>query len=250
VDVIVLAIPDCPGATLLEERLATVASGLPGVRVTRRVITGEAEAVEAGMRGSPTLLVDGADPFARPGRQPATGVGSEGLFSLISRAGQGGRGYAARSCPACRAAGLLVVIACHRCQIVPPMARDNELRPECLNGRFRHSGQKPQAGAAVPARAGPDPPPVSAAPQTAIKSGHGVAGQRGSGPRRRSSAGIGESAVIGEDDQLSPVASTDLDHGAVDVRLDGGRAEHEPRGDLVVGQASRHQRGDLAFAFG
>jgi hypothetical protein len=62
--------------------------------------------------------------------------------------------------------------------------------------------------------------------------------------------GVGESAVIGEDDQLSPAASAHLDHGTVDVRLDGGGAEHEPCGDLVVGQASCHQRGDLAFAFG
>jgi hypothetical protein len=71
VDVTVLAVPDCPGATLLEERLAAVASGFPGMRVTRRVITAEAEAAEAGMRGSPTLLIDGTDPFARPGQQPA-----------------------------------------------------------------------------------------------------------------------------------------------------------------------------------
>jgi hypothetical protein len=71
VDVTVLAVPDCPGAVLLEERLAAVASGMPGVRVTRRVITGEAAAVAAGMHGSPTLLVNGADPFARPGQQPA-----------------------------------------------------------------------------------------------------------------------------------------------------------------------------------
>jgi hypothetical protein len=67
----VLAVPDCPGAMLVEERLAQAASGLPGLRVTRRVITSEAEAAEAGMHGSPTVLVDGADPFARPGQQPA-----------------------------------------------------------------------------------------------------------------------------------------------------------------------------------
>jgi hypothetical protein len=71
VDVIVLAVPDCPGAMLLEERLATVACGLPGLEVTRRIITGEAQAAKAGMCGSPTLLIDGADPFARPGQQPA-----------------------------------------------------------------------------------------------------------------------------------------------------------------------------------
>jgi hypothetical protein len=70
VDVTVLAIPGCPGAVLLDERLAAVASGLPGVRVARRVIADGAEAAEAGMHGSPTLLVDGTDPFAQAGRQP------------------------------------------------------------------------------------------------------------------------------------------------------------------------------------
>jgi hypothetical protein len=56
---------------LLEERLATVASGLPDLRVIRRVVTTEAEAAQAGMCGSPTLLIDAADPFAEPGQQPA-----------------------------------------------------------------------------------------------------------------------------------------------------------------------------------
>lgn len=67
----VLAIPGCPGAALLEERLADAIRGLPGVRITRRVVTGQAEAEEAGMHGSPTLLVGGADPFAQAGQQPA-----------------------------------------------------------------------------------------------------------------------------------------------------------------------------------
>ena len=67
-DVTVLAIAGCPGAALLEERLAVAVAGLPGIRVSRRVIASEAEAAAAGMRGSPTLLVDGADPFAVPGQ--------------------------------------------------------------------------------------------------------------------------------------------------------------------------------------
>jgi hypothetical protein len=69
-DVTVLAIAGCPGAVLLEDRLAVVAAGLPGIRVSRRVIASEAEAAAAGMRGSPTLLVGGADPFAAPGQEP------------------------------------------------------------------------------------------------------------------------------------------------------------------------------------
>jgi hypothetical protein len=70
-DVTVLAIAECPGAALLEERLAVAAAGLPGIRVSYRVIASEAEATAAGMSGSPTLLADGTDPFAIPGQEPA-----------------------------------------------------------------------------------------------------------------------------------------------------------------------------------
>jgi hypothetical protein len=35
------------------------------------VVRDEREATEAGMHGSPTLLVDGADPFAEPGQPPS-----------------------------------------------------------------------------------------------------------------------------------------------------------------------------------
>jgi len=67
----VLVVPDCPNAPLLEERLAQVLAGWPGVPVTRRVITGAAGAARWGMAGSPTLLVNGKDPFAGPGTRPA-----------------------------------------------------------------------------------------------------------------------------------------------------------------------------------
>ncbi len=66
-DVTVLSVPECPNARLLDERLAIAAAGVAGVRVTRRVIHDEQEAAALGMRGSPTLLIDGADPFAVPG---------------------------------------------------------------------------------------------------------------------------------------------------------------------------------------
>jgi hypothetical protein len=70
-DVTVLAIVGCPGAALLEDRLAVVVAGQPGIRVSRRVIASAAEAAAAGMCGSPTILVGGADPFAVvPGQEP------------------------------------------------------------------------------------------------------------------------------------------------------------------------------------
>jgi hypothetical protein len=62
----ILQVPGCPGADLLAARL------LAGrYAVTRRVVTSQADAERLGMTGSPTLLADGADPFARPGLLPS-----------------------------------------------------------------------------------------------------------------------------------------------------------------------------------
>ncbi len=63
----ILQVPGCPGADLLDARLAEL--GHP--RVIRRVVTSQADAERLGLTGSPTLLVDGADPFARPGQAPS-----------------------------------------------------------------------------------------------------------------------------------------------------------------------------------
>jgi hypothetical protein len=70
-DLTVLAVPDCPNVMLLEERLAQVLEGRRDVTVSRQVIADEDEAASRGMHGSPTILVDGIDPFAEPG-QPAS----------------------------------------------------------------------------------------------------------------------------------------------------------------------------------
>jgi hypothetical protein len=65
----ILQVPECPGADLLAVRLDGLLVGRPGV--TRRVVASQEEAERLGMTGSPTLLADGADPFARPGLLPA-----------------------------------------------------------------------------------------------------------------------------------------------------------------------------------
>ena len=67
----VLAVRDCPGAPVLNDRLAAVLNGRAGVSVSQQVISDEGEAARLGMYGSPTLLIDGMDPFAEPG-QPAS----------------------------------------------------------------------------------------------------------------------------------------------------------------------------------
>jgi hypothetical protein len=66
-----LAVPACPNAAAFEERLAAALAAHPGVVVHRREIADERVAAEAGMHGSPTLLINGADPFAQPG-QPSS----------------------------------------------------------------------------------------------------------------------------------------------------------------------------------
>lgn len=67
----ILHVPDCPGAELLENRLAPLLAAHPDIEVTRQVVASQADAERLGMTGSPTLLADGTDPFARPGQQPS-----------------------------------------------------------------------------------------------------------------------------------------------------------------------------------
>jgi hypothetical protein len=61
----VLSVPDCPNPEVLAKRLA--AAGVAREQVAWTVVTSAEQAAELGMHGSPTLLVDGADPFAEPG---------------------------------------------------------------------------------------------------------------------------------------------------------------------------------------
>ncbi|MHA6805549.1 thioredoxin family protein [Salinifilum ghardaiensis] len=66
--VTVLSVPGCPNAQLLRERLDRVLASRAEVAVAHRIVEDDAEARRWGMRGSPTLLVDGRDPFAREGQ--------------------------------------------------------------------------------------------------------------------------------------------------------------------------------------
>jgi hypothetical protein len=63
-DLTILAVPDCPNLTLLERRLAQVIEGRHDVTVTRQAIADQDAAARWVMHGSPTILVDGIDPFA------------------------------------------------------------------------------------------------------------------------------------------------------------------------------------------
>ena len=66
----VLSVPGCPNVPLLEQRLAEALAGWPAVTVQRLIASAD-EAARCGMCGSPTLLVNGHDPFAVPGSVPA-----------------------------------------------------------------------------------------------------------------------------------------------------------------------------------
>jgi len=59
---------DCPNWRLAEARLAEALATLdcPQPAVTRQRVTTPAQAEAASFRGSPTILVDGRDPFAGP----------------------------------------------------------------------------------------------------------------------------------------------------------------------------------------
>ncbi len=63
----VLSVPDCPNTPVMLERLTEVLADYPDARLARHVVQDEADAVRLGMHGSPTLLVNGVDPFAAQG---------------------------------------------------------------------------------------------------------------------------------------------------------------------------------------
>lgn len=67
-----LHVADCPNLDLARERLAVALAG-SGVAatITDRLVTDAAEAAALGFAGSPTILIDGADPFATPDRSPS-----------------------------------------------------------------------------------------------------------------------------------------------------------------------------------
>ncbi|MBH1938033.1 hypothetical protein I5Q34_27835 [Streptomyces sp. AV19] len=103
-DLVVLAVPDCPNAAVLLERLEQV---LPDDAAPAEVcvITNEEEADRCGMHGSPTLLIDGTDPFAAPdtavsvscriyrdaGGHASGAPGVEQLADALKRARRAGR---------------------------------------------------------------------------------------------------------------------------------------------------------------
>ncbi|WP_336882789.1 alkylmercury lyase family protein [Rhodococcus globerulus] len=68
----ILQVPDCPNMPLLEQRIGQALAGQPIQWELRHVIVEDPRSAElAGMTGSPTLLVDGRDPFAETDQVPS-----------------------------------------------------------------------------------------------------------------------------------------------------------------------------------
>ena len=72
-DVELLYVPDCPNGPLALRRLraALVAFGRSELDVREREVATAEDAGRLGMRGSPTVLVDGRDPFADAAAEPS-----------------------------------------------------------------------------------------------------------------------------------------------------------------------------------
>ncbi|MEV0112842.1 alkylmercury lyase family protein [Streptomyces sp. NPDC050844] len=66
----VLTVPDCPNAPVARERLRAALAGR-AAEVVQVEVRDEAEAARWGMTGSPTVLLDGNDPFAGSGAAPS-----------------------------------------------------------------------------------------------------------------------------------------------------------------------------------
>jgi hypothetical protein len=73
VDLELLVVPACRNAPAAREmlRAALVAAGRPDTGIRVSVIESQREAEERGFVDSPTILINGVDPFAEPGRPPA-----------------------------------------------------------------------------------------------------------------------------------------------------------------------------------
>lgn len=69
-DLDVLSVADCPNAPVLERWLRRVL-GDRADAVRHRVVDDAEDALRWGMNGSPTLLVDGVDPFADGEQSPS-----------------------------------------------------------------------------------------------------------------------------------------------------------------------------------
>lgn len=63
IEIVLQYVDDCPNWRLANERLREAVQGRDDVFVTYQRVVSDEDARRVGFRGSPTMLVDGADPF-------------------------------------------------------------------------------------------------------------------------------------------------------------------------------------------
>ncbi|SFX62913.1 thioredoxin family protein [Streptomyces atratus] len=66
----VLTVPGCPNGPVVQERIIAALAGRQA-EVELIEVSDQEEAERVGMAGSPTVLVDGLDPFAQAGAAPS-----------------------------------------------------------------------------------------------------------------------------------------------------------------------------------
>jgi hypothetical protein len=68
-EITVLAVADCPHVALTRERIASALLRVGRRAQTKeRVVSTNEDAARLGFRGSPTILIDGTDPFPADGK--------------------------------------------------------------------------------------------------------------------------------------------------------------------------------------
>jgi len=133
----VLTVPGCPNGPLVEQRLAEALAGRPDVAVERRVAGTVAQAEQYGMHGSPTVLIDGRDPFAAPGVRTS-------VSCRLYRDDQGRVG-GAPSVAQLRAA----LAAADACASSAPTPNARPAPTSASSGRGQLGGQPPPAGPVI-----------------------------------------------------------------------------------------------------
>lgn len=257
-EVTMLTVPDCPSDAVIGQRLAEVLADHPTARLVRHVVQDEAEAARLGMHGSPTLLVNGVDPFAGPGTPVsfscriyrdesgrAGGAPSVAALRLALQqaadpsagprlpdaAGRAGRGRLAPAARGLRAVQQQVLQAFAETGKPPPSAElDEAAGPFGTDGRtalaLLHAGDflRLDAGGAISA----------AYPFSAVPTAHIV--QIQDGPAVFSMCAIdalGIAAMLGRPVTISSAEPGTGNPVTVTVPADGGPAVWEPAGAVV-----------------
>lgn len=249
----VLHVPDCPNVPVLLERLRE-ASDLP---VATREITTDADAAALGMAGSPTLLVNGIDPFTTPGQ------GDPGLSCRLYR---DERGHVVPAPSVAQLRGALAtadsptsgppppgdVLSTGRTSAIPLDPAEKALHRAILR-TFAGTGRPPAPGDLDPASAGsgrstadllaalhdldairltPDGQIAVAYPFSATPTRHRVRiGDRTDVFAMCAIDAVGMSAMLGEDTRID---STDVTTGQpITVAMIAGHTRWDPPGAVV-----------------